>query len=230
MKPLCHLAVIAFSAAAITLPLGGCGDSGVTAATTAKTATPAASVRRQLSDRRSPASTVARFWASIQEGALPLSLALYEPKVVAAVGLASFAGMLNEQRGTSAEARLNVLRVEDVADSRLVSAEAVPKVGPKTRHSFFLRRVPRRRPARWRIVYDTLSAGAIQAYVQNQTQRAIDPSAPPARKAVVAGDQAAATYRAASLGAARSADRRSTSRPARSPETGTAGQTTTAAP
>ena len=180
--------------------LGGCGgDSGVEPATAPKPSTPSAQVQRQLDDPRSPASTVKRFWDSMQNGALPLSLSLYEPRVVSAVGIATFAGMLADQRATYAETRLNILRVEDAANGRLVSAEAVPKVGLKTRHSFFLRRAGNTGAGRWRILYDTLSAAGIQSFVQTQIQRSVDPAAVPGRKAIAAGDQAAATYRNASL-------------------------------
>ncbi|MBW3609796.1 MAG: hypothetical protein KY463_15965, partial [Actinobacteria bacterium] len=121
-------------AAVSIVALAGCGgDSGVAPATNPKAATPSASAQRQLDDPRSPASTVMRFWDSIRHGALPLSLSLYEPRVVSAAGIATFAGMLQDQRAASVDTRLNVLGVEDVAGGRLVAAETVPKVGSKTR-------------------------------------------------------------------------------------------------
>lgn len=182
------------------IALVGCGAaSGVEPAGSPKAATPSAEARRQLDNPRSAASTVVRFWSSIQDGALPLSLSLYEPRVVSAVGIATFAGMLDDQRATAKDARLNVLRVNEVAGGRLIRAETVPKVGAKARHSFFLRRVGTEQPDRWRIVYDTLSAAGIQSYVQSQTQRAIDPSSAPGRTALSAADRAVETYRRASL-------------------------------
>ena len=209
MRQIPGAAPAALCGTAAVLALAGCGgDSGVEPAAAPKAATPSAQAQRQLADPRSPASAVKRFWDSIQNGALPLSLSLYEPRVVSAVGIAAFAGMLSDQRAASADTRLNILRVEDVAEGRLVTAEAVPKVGAKTRHSFFLRRARGEGPARWRIVYDTLSAAGIQSYVQTQTQRSIDPTSVPGRKAIAAGDQAAATYRQAALTpASRNGDR-----------------------
>jgi hypothetical protein len=187
-------------ATAMVLPLAGCGaDAGVEPVATPKAATPTPEARRQLEDPRSPAATVMRFWNSIQTGALPQSLALYEPRVVSGVGIATFSGMLNDQRAVSADARLNVLSVDEGAGGQIVGAEVVPKAGAKTRHSFFLRRVGTAQPVRYRIVYDTLSAAGVPAYVQSKTQRSIDPTAVPGRKALAAGDRAAELYREVAL-------------------------------
>lgn len=200
MRPLRWATLAGFAA---TVALAGCGgDSGVVAATKPTAATPTAQARRQLADARTPASAVARFWGSVQRGALPLSLSLYEPRVVSAVGIQTFAGMLTQQRQTTADTDLNILRVERVSGGQLVTAETVPAAGLKTTHSFFLRRPRSSQPGGWRIAYDTLSASGIQAFVQDVTQRSIDPSATAGRKALSAGDQAAALYRKAALGPA----------------------------
>ncbi len=225
MKVNRHVAVVVVCAAMSGPALAGCGDAGIGAADRPKAAPASAEVRRQLSDRLSPASMVMRFWASIQHGALPLSLEIYEPRVVSAVGIPTFAGMLQAQRASAQDTRLNLLRIEDVAAGRLITAETVPKVGSKTRHTFFLRPVRGRRPVRWRIAYDTLSVGAIQTYVQTQTQRSVDPAAAPGRKAVAAGDAAADAYRRASLVPAPKRRRR----PARAPVEQPAATTTTPA-
>jgi hypothetical protein len=201
VRVLANLRVTVVCVAALALPLGGCAaDSGVDPATSAPAPgkpTPAAS--QQLANPDSAASTVMKFWESVQRGALPLTLSLYEPRVVAAVGVPTFAGMLAQQRPVAEAARLNVLRVEGVSRGELITAETIPKAGPKVQHSFFLR--PRgRRSVRWRILYDTISAAAIPAYVQDQTQRSINPTAAtPSRSALAAADRVGEAYRRAAL-------------------------------
>jgi len=65
-------------------------------------------------------------------------LALYEPPVVSGVGIATYAGMLDDERAESADARLNVLNVAEVAGGQLDGAEVVPVSAAKTQHSFSL--------------------------------------------------------------------------------------------
>lgn len=209
MRCLRPLTITALCGPIAAVTLIGCGGSGVPPATTPKAASPTAAARRQLADSQSPAAAVARFWGSVQRGALPLSLSLYDPKVVSAVGLGTFAGMLNQQRVPALATQLKVLRIEHVAGGQLVTAEAVPTAGPKISHSFFLKRPETERRGPWRIVYDTLSAAAIGAYVQDQTQRSIDPAVTPGRKALSAGDAATAAYREAALGSPKGAASRS---------------------
>jgi hypothetical protein len=208
----------------LAIGLGGCGGSD-SAASKPVAARPSAEVRRQLTDSHSPAATVARFWGSIQRGALPLSLSLYEPNVVSAVGIGTFAGMLNQVRATAQAARLNVVRVETVSGGQLVTAQTIPKVGAVIGHSFYLRRVRGRRA--WRIAYDTVSAAAIQFYVQDQIQRSVNPAAAPGRKALSGGDKAAEAYRLAALVPPRAARRPATQTTTTST---TPAPTTTAAP
>lgn len=145
-----------------------------------------------------------RYWQSIQREALPLSLSLYSPKVVESVGLANFAGMLAAQRAAVRGMRLSIIGTESVANGRLVTAEALPKTGPKIEHTFFLRRTG----DRWRVRYDTLAAAGIRQYVQDQAQRRVNANAPrPSTRAVEAGDLALDAYRLSSLSPARAIQR-----------------------
>lgn len=197
------------SAVALLCALGfvaGCGggDAGVEPVAKPKAATPSPEARRAVADPSSAANVVARYWRSVQREELPLTLSLYSGPVVDAVGLLNFAGMLAAQRAATANARLNVLAIKTVAGGTLVTAEALPKTGAKVEHSFFLRR----QENGWRLLYDTLAAAGIRPYVQDQTQRGINPSAPaPSARAVRAGDQALDRYRKAALSRLRVAPR-----------------------
>lgn len=184
----------------------GCGDegAGVEPAAEPRPARPSLAARRAMADPGSAATAVVRYWRSIQREALPLSLSLYAPSVIEAVGLDDFAGMLSAQRATVSNMRLNVIGYDSVGDGRLVTAEALPPIGPKVVHSFYVRR----QDDRWRVVYDTLAGAAIGPYVQTQTQRGINPNARQlSTRAIRAGDIAAAVYRRASLSFGRPAQR-----------------------
>jgi hypothetical protein len=197
------------SAAAFLCVLGiatGCGggDSGVEPVTKPMAARPSAEARRAVADPGSAASVVIRYWQSIQREALPLSLSLYAPRVVDAVGLSNFAGMLAAQRATVRDVRLNIVGIQTAAGGRLVTAEALPETGAKVDHSFFLRK----QGNRWRVLYDTVAAAAIRPYVQDQIQRAINSNAAqPSTRAVQAGDRALDAYRRSSLSLARGSAR-----------------------
>lgn len=176
----------------------GCadGDSGVEPVAKPRAAQPSVAARRALADPGSAATVVARYWRSVQREALPLTLSLYARKVVEAVGLANFAGMLAAQRAAVRDVRLNILAIETFGEGRLVMAEALPKTGAKVEHTFFLRR----QDDRWRVLYDTLTAAAIGQYVQDQTQRSISAAATrPSTRAVNAGDRALQAYRQSAL-------------------------------
>lgn len=193
------------SAAAFFCGLGmatGCGggDSGVEPVTKPTASRPSAEVRRAVADPGSAAAVVVQYWQSIQREALPLSLSLYAPRVVNAVGLSNFAGMLAAQRATVRDVRLNIIGIQTAAGGRLITAEALPETGAKVHHSFFLRK----QQNRWRVLYDTVAAAAIRPYVQDQIQRAIDSNAgQPSTRAVRAGDRALEAYRQSSLSLAR---------------------------
>jgi hypothetical protein len=136
-----------------------------------------------------------QYWQSIQRQALASSLSLYAPRVVAAIGLSTFAGLLAKERDTARAARLNIIGIETVAGGRLVTAEMLPTVGAKVVHTFFLRRPMKR----WRIMYDTVLAQAIRSYVQGLVQRGIDRyAARPSVRAVRAGNRAIEAYRRSS--------------------------------
>lgn len=187
--------VVPLCALGFVIGCGG-GDAGVEPVAKPKAATPSPEARRAVANPSSAANVVVRYWRSIQREALPVSLSLYTGPVVDAVGLSNFAGMLAAQRSATVNVRLNVLSIQTVAGGTLVTAEALPKTGAKVEHSFFLRR----QENGWRLLYDTLAAAGIRQYVQDQTQRGINPNAPaPSGRAVRAGDQALNTYRQSSL-------------------------------
>lgn len=195
--------IVAFSCAlAFAVGCGG-GDSGVEPVGKARAAQPSPEARRQVADPQSAAAAVLKYWESIKFGSLPLSLSLYTSQVVNDVGLPTFAGGLAALRPSLRETRLNVTGVQRVAEGHLVSAEALPKIGAKTEHSFFLRN----QGSGWRILYDTLTAAGIQQYAQDQVQRGIDSSAPPSARAIKAGDSALSTYRQSSLSRVRPVQR-----------------------
>ena len=80
--------------------------------------------------------------------------------------------------------------VENTNRGEAVFAEAIPEVGPKSKETFFLMR----RGGRWQIIYDSFSAVAFGAFVQDQVQRRVAPGATqPAAVAVRAGAEAAAS-------------------------------------
>lgn len=190
------MSLVVASSCALAFGVGcGAGDSGVEPVAKAKPAQPSREARQAVADPKSAASAVLRFWESIQRGALPVSLTLYTSQVVNEIGLANFAGMVAAQRPLIKDSRLSVTAIENVARDRLVSAEALPTVGAKTEHSFFLRN----QGSGWRVLYDTLTAAGIQQYAQDQVQRGIDPSAPATVRAIRAGDIALNTYRQSSL-------------------------------
>ena len=58
--------------------------------------------------------------------------------------------------------------VENTNRGEAVFAEAIPEVGPKSKETFFLMR----RGGRWQIIYDSFSAVAFGAFVQDQVQSA----------------------------------------------------------
>ncbi len=188
----------------MALTLGGCtGDSDVDPVAKPKPASPSPEVRRQLQVRGSAAFVVADYWDSIQRGALPLSLDRYRPQVVDAVGLPTFAGMLAGQQTQAQLVRLNVLDVERAPGGQLVSAEMLPKTGPKVRHSFFVRRSR----GQLRLAYDSFTAAALQQYALNRMQRTVDPDAEaPSPKSNKAADVALDAYREAGLSQIRDAN------------------------
>jgi hypothetical protein len=174
----------------------GAGDSGVEPAVSSTAAQASPEARRAVADPASSASVVVHYWESIQRGALPSSLSIYSPSVIDAVGVTDFAGTLAAQRPLVNDSRLNVIAIDDAFGGNVIRAEELPKVGPKTEHSFFVRR----QQNRWRLLYDTLTAAGIQQYVQNQVQRGIDINAgEPSGRAIRAGDDALRAYRRSSL-------------------------------
>lgn len=166
-------------------------------------AQPSPQARRALARRDSAAAAAVAYWRSVQRGALPISLSLYATQVVDVVGLANFAGTLAAQRPLIRHSRLNVVHVEYVSNGSLITAEALPTTGPKTEHSFFLRK----QEDRWRVLYDTFTATAVQQFVTDQTQRSLNVKAPPSTPAVRAGDRALTAYRHSALSLIRDARR-----------------------
>ena len=159
-------------------------------------ARPSAEVREALRDPESNVSVVRTFWRFMQAGALPSALEQYDARVVRETGAGNFAGMLAAQQPALNDIRINPLTVEPAPDGVLVTAESVPRVGAKQKYSFYMRR----RGDRWRIVYDTLSASALQSFVQQTVQRSIAPnSETPSGRALKAGDDAVATFRSVAL-------------------------------
>jgi hypothetical protein len=191
----------ALSAVAFLCALGfatgcGAGDSGVEPASSPTATQASLEARRAVADPASSASVAVRYWQSIQQGALPSSLSIYSANVIDAVGVTNFAGTLAAQRPLINDSRLHVIAIDDAFGGNVIRAEALPKVGTKTEHSFFVRR----QQNRWRLLYDTLTAAAIQQYVQNQVQRGIDINADePSSRAIRAGDSALRAYRRSSL-------------------------------
>lgn len=174
----------------------GCGGSGSSDLPRAKPAKPTPAAAADLRRPGSASSTVRRYWAYLQDGALPGALDLYDGAVNQAIGVSNFSGALASQRENVARTKLNVVNVERARKGALVSVERIPRAGPKQRESFYLRRGPE---GRWRLRYDTLAAGAIQAYVRQQTQYRIDPATTPSPRAIKAGDFVLTRFRAVGL-------------------------------
>jgi hypothetical protein len=183
---------------ATLMMITGCsvGGSSVASPKREEATEPSRAAKAALRDPQSPASTVARFWRYVAAGALPAALPLYDERITLAVGPATFGGTFDAQQETAATTKLNIVEVESIGRGALVFAELIPTAGAKSQTSFFLRR----QQGRWRIVYDTFSARALTAFVQQQEQRRIDPYAKRASpRALRAADGAAARFRAAAL-------------------------------
>lgn len=190
-------AIASVATVGLALLAGACGGgSGGVSSEPPTPARPSAEVSAALRDPGSSPSAVRTFWRFLSIGALPGALEQYDERVVREVGIGTFAGMLANQQATLASTRLNPLTIENIAGGKLIVVESLPKVGAKTRYSFFLRK----RQGEWRIVYDTLSANGLQSFVQQSVQRGIDPSAErPAARSTKAGDDAVQIYRAVAL-------------------------------
>jgi hypothetical protein len=129
---------------------------------------------------------------------------VYASPVVHAFGLGAFAGTLDALREQTADMRLKVVKIQSVVRGSLVTAEALPTVGPKVVHTFFLRL----QQSHWRLLYDTMTAAGVQQYAQTQKQRGINPNANDvAPGAVRAGDAAINAYRSAALSLVRGSAR-----------------------
>ena len=150
--------------ACLAAALVGCGGNGGSDASVVRPPRPApqsAEVRRQLGDPASPAGVVNRFWTYVQQGAVPAVLDVYDPRSVAGAGLDNFAGALAGQQQVTAGLKLNVVEVQSVDRNRIVVTEALPRLGAKSKYTFFLRRSK----GKWQIAYDTFVAVALPASV-----------------------------------------------------------------
>ncbi len=150
-----------------------------------------ASLRRPTS----AAATVIDFWRYVGTGALLPAQALYDEEVAAAVG-EYFGAALAAQHPTASGLELHVYDVERTSQGTIVYAEALAGDGNKGQWSFFLRR----EAGRWRLVYDSFTAGAINFYVQQQVQRRIDPKAKtPSPEALDRAERVVTRFREAAL-------------------------------
>lgn len=136
------------------------------------------------------------FWRFVQVGAIPAAFASYDARVIKAVGLGDFAGMLAAQTPNIERTRLNPLIADRVAGGLLV----IRRGSPPDRSQVALLVLPRpsRRPTTHRL--RQFASAALQASAQGAAQRSIDAStAEPSTRAVAAGDAAISKYRLAAL-------------------------------
>ncbi len=157
-------------------------------------AQPTEAVTADLKKVGSASKAAESYYRFIQGGALPAALSLYDPRVIRNIDLAVLSGALAAQKAQLEDARLNVLDVESTADGRLVTLEILRDVGAKSRHTFFFRRIR----GQWKLVYDTLSAEAIQVFARSRAQlRAGETD--PSPESVAAGEEAVSEYRRVAL-------------------------------
>jgi hypothetical protein len=144
---------------------------------------------------REPAGSPARvvlsllFWA--QWGSASSIADAYDAGALNAVGVSNLVGAWESLRGSILNVLPTVVFVRKTSPSEAsVGLRLQTASGPPARQLFVLRSTP----AGWRVVYDTLLAGALPGYVSEITTA--NPSTKPTGAAAHLGVEAAAAYRA----------------------------------
>jgi hypothetical protein len=115
---------------------------------------------------------------------------MYDPDVRVRVGATDIAGALGQQRDYFLSTQPRIVSVTRRGLGTFVAIEALSRREPPRRESYLLRRDGKG----WTIVYDTLMARAIAAWVQYRSAK--DPSAEkPDSRAIRAGEDAATRFR-----------------------------------
>lgn len=148
-------------------------------------------VRRQRED--SPQETVMRLWFLAQWGNIPAVVAMYDPAVRRAVGVALLSGGYSVQRPVLLASRPRIAYTTPTDLGTTVGLNVYRRGAPPLRDSFLLRNAG----TRWVVVYDTVLERAFSSY--SQFSLTADPSARPSREAVQAGKAATARFRDAYL-------------------------------
>jgi hypothetical protein len=139
---------------------------------------------------RTPAGTVLALYFWTQWGSIPNVVAMYDPRVRAALGSTTIADAYEDQR---AALLATEAAVQDAVRSRLgtvVTVDGLTRDFPPSRDSFLLSR----RNGRWYILQDTVLERGLAAIAGAQASRGLSGPAA-ARRAQVAGAVAARNYR-----------------------------------
>jgi hypothetical protein len=137
-----------------------------------------------------PAGTVMTLFFWTQWGSIPNVVAMYDPRIRAALGSITIADAYEDQR---AAALATEVAVQDVVRSRLgtvVTVDGLTRDFPPSRDSFLLSR----RNGRWYILQDTVLERGLAAIAGARASRGLSGAAA-ARREQVAGAVAARNYR-----------------------------------
>jgi hypothetical protein len=137
-----------------------------------------------------PARAVLLLWFWAQWGSSPNVVAMYDPRVVRAVGSPNISGVYAWLRGTLVELRPRIVgNIRTKKNLDFIAVEARSATANPVRYAFLLRRSHRN----WLVMHDTLLQDSLPQYVAFKIDG--QASANPSRRAREQGERLADRYR-----------------------------------
>jgi hypothetical protein len=185
-----RLTIVALGATvALTACSGGNGKSSEAGSETSasRPLTYADVVKR---GENTPAGAVLLLWFWAQWGSAPNVVAMYDPRVVRAVGARNISGIYTWLRGTLVELRPRIVgNIRTRKNLAFIAVEARSATTGPVRYSFLLRPTD----GDWVVMYDTLLHDSLPQYVAFKVDGQV--SANPSRRAREQGELLANRYR-----------------------------------